>query len=404
MAEIDGMSLIDSSATAACGAAFTLSASSPASAIERVNGAWEVEVRQGSRWVVARGGSASTYDMARDRAIVMTSALLDWLCVKGVADLRIIEATDSHIVWWAAVDGSVLRLKSIGTLTVTLGAPTLVVKDAQGNVVPPAPPLPLMRHESFTYFRQAQLTDDLFDAFRNICLAIESILSSVVPPNLRETERDWLERALCTVHQQGVKLDPFAQPGDPYPVVTVSSELRDARNAVFHAKSNRDHFMPQKWSDRTSVLESLKRMARLYLRLMEAHLGFTPPSSFLFASGAEYLTRRLDQAVIHVTDDPAPFDPGQESINPSGGRVAPLLTRRAPEFEQSFLKCFLGRAPVTQLSALTHVARVVATAEDVPVIAWIPDSRLTLEGFDWFECEMGIRIKNRQQPRQDYPA
>jgi hypothetical protein len=32
--------------------------------------------------------------------------------------------------------------------------------------------------ESARYFRLSQLTDDLFDSFRNVCLALESILAA----------------------------------------------------------------------------------------------------------------------------------------------------------------------------------------------------------------------------------
>ncbi len=53
--------------------------------------------------------------------------------------------------------------------------------DADGNLVPPVPTPPLAWHESLRYFRLSQTTDDLFDAYRNAYLALESILSSIAP-------------------------------------------------------------------------------------------------------------------------------------------------------------------------------------------------------------------------------
>ena len=49
--------------------------------------------------------------------------------------------------------------------------------------------------ESLRYFRLSQATDDLFDAFRNLFLALESILSLKTPQQSEGSESKWLRRA-----------------------------------------------------------------------------------------------------------------------------------------------------------------------------------------------------------------
>ena len=163
---------------------------------------------------MARGGSASTYEDARDEALTNGEHRPRPALDEGIAPTYgIADAVDSHIVWWPsdrALCSGQFRWHPYGDVAV----PTLTVTDPKGQSFPTAPSAAArVRDESFTYFRLAQLTDELFDAFRNIYLAIEAILSSIVPPNPNEGENKWLKRALLAVHPQLVDLASFAPAG-----------------------------------------------------------------------------------------------------------------------------------------------------------------------------------------------
>jgi hypothetical protein len=401
MAEIDGMLIVDQSSAPGCGGAFTLAGASPVSETVELDRGWTLEVRSGSRVAVARGATAGNYQATREEALRCAHQGLDLLSIRGVADLQIVRAFDEHLTWWAGRGGTTLRATSIATATASVGA-KFTVTDALGRVKPDPPAPHVAWHESFTYFRMAELTDDLFDAFRNRYLALESVLSTIAPINPREREGDWLKRAV-RVADTVTSLQPFAPKGAGDPVSAISQDLRDARNAVFHAKSNRQHFAPSDWSDRPRVLASLKRMTKIYLVLVKAKLGFSRPSSGFFASGVRLLTKHLDKGlVIQATDDSTAFQVAQTVVNPGGGRVVSLSTRPAPELNEAFLRSFIGRAPVAQLSALTHVSRIASTYEGEPLTAGILEGRLTLGGVDHFEAHMGIRVRNKQQPRDLY--
>jgi hypothetical protein len=98
----------------------------------------------------------------------------------GRGDGVIAEAEDEHVLWWTEQIGLVLRLVSTATLQFGVGSITLEIKDSQGNIVPPTPVMP-EHHIGFRFFRLAQVTDDLYDAYRNMYLAFEVMLSSRVP-------------------------------------------------------------------------------------------------------------------------------------------------------------------------------------------------------------------------------
>jgi hypothetical protein len=164
-ASIDGMAFFEG---ASAGGAFRLPEVAAEDATEIIDD-WTIEVRAGSEIVVARGDGGATYEEARDDALAAANKGLDFLCLRGATPMAIRHAGTEHIVWWSEDSQSVIRLLSIPTVTLHVGK----VSVTGGTPVVPPPP---EWQESARYFRLSQLTDDLFDSFRNVYLALESIL------------------------------------------------------------------------------------------------------------------------------------------------------------------------------------------------------------------------------------
>lgn len=403
MAAFDGMLIWDGSGIPLSGGAFLLDCEAPASEGAVVDGGWTVDVREGGRYVLARGGTETNYEDARDQALSAAQRGLDLLCISGAADLSIVRVEDEHITWWREQNEVVLRVTSVATMPATVRGKATVT-DSLGNVRPDPPQPQAVWHESFRFFRLAQVTDDLFDAFRNLYLALESVLSSIAPPGEPEGEGVWFKRALEEA-QKLVDLSPFAPPGSGDAPGRIYDDLYvEKRNAVFHAKNTRHHLLPHEWPERAAVASSLRRLSSLYLKLVDARLQVRRPSGGFFASGFKLMTQHLDKTlVIHVTDDEAPVGPDTATINPAGGRVVSLDTRAAPELDQPFVRYFIGQSPVSRLVELTHIGRIVATGDDaVPLTAGILEGKLTLDSVGRFEAQMGLRLRNTQQPRVLY--
>jgi len=397
------MLIWDGSGIPLSGGAFLLDREAPVSERKVVDGDWTTEVREGAKYVLARGGTETNCEDARDQALSAAQRGLDLLCISGAADLSIVRVEDEHITWWREQNEVVLRVTSVATISATVRGKATVT-DSLGNVRPDPPQPAAVWHESFRFFRLAQVTDDLFDAFRNLYLALESVLSSIAPPGEPEGEGVWFKRALKEA-QELVDLSPFARPSATDPLTDIYEDLYvETRNPLSHAKITRRRILPHEWPKRAAVVSSLHRLSGLYLKLVGAHLQLRRPSGGFFASGFKLMTQHLDKTlVIHVTDDEAPVGPDTATINPAGGRVVSLDTRAEPELDQPFVRYFIGQSPVSRLAELTHIGRIVTTGDDaVPLTAGILEGKLTLDSVGRFEAQMGLRLRNTQQPRVLY--
>ncbi len=260
-ASIDGMAFFDG---ACAGGAFRLSEAAAEDSTEII-GDWTIEVRAGSEIVAARGEGGATYDEARDDALAAANKGLDFLCLRGARPMAIRHAGTEHIVWWSEGSQSVIRLLSIPTLTLHVGKVTVT---GGTPVVPPPPEW----QESARYFRLSQLTDDLFDSFRNVYLALESILDHLVPQRTTtplEREGEWFRRALAEAGKI-VNLAGHAPKGASDPVEALYDELYlSTRNLLFHAKATRAYFLPHSSPERRAVEETTRRAAYFYLALAE---------------------------------------------------------------------------------------------------------------------------------------
>jgi hypothetical protein len=389
-----------------CGSAFVLDEKSKRDAIADAGDGWVIEAREESIVVVVRGRGALSVEDAHSLGLSAAQRGLDLLSLRGRGDLLIRRAEDENLAWWKGPDGRrVLRATSVAPLRMSVGDITPRVFDASGveKVMPPEPE-PAW-HPSFRYFRLAQVSEEVFDAYRNLYLALESILSTATPRKPGEREVEWVERALKAAATAGTNLVAHAPPNAADPVAAIRSDLySDIRTATFHAKAGARTLLPLDPVDRRAVLERLGRLAGLYLELVERILGARRLAGAVAKAGFDKMFGSLiPELVVHVTDDEVRFDEDASSVNPGGGRVKTIPTRACPELDQPFLRMIIGEAPVQELRELTHVARVASVHPDgPPVTGGQLEARLTLGGFDTFEVLMGIRGLNVRLPRTFY--
>jgi len=405
MADCDGMVILEDGGTVNSGGVFVLDRCPKADFSEPLDSGWTVEARKHSQCVVARGPALSCYEEARNRSLETAQRGLDLCVFRGIDRLTIVDVEESHVTWWAHKGHSILRIVSIITRHASMSA-TATVIDRDGNVKPEPSPVPLTWHDSFRYFRLSQTTNDLFDAYRNLYLALESILSDAVPKKQTEREGTWLKRAFKEVHQRGwVDFSQVMhQPGDRSPWNTAWQDLyKDKRNAIFHAKNHLRHLLPHSPLDRDAVLTSLNRLVSVYRGLAAQHLGVRLPSGGLTPYAFKKMTDwRDDEFEIHVTDDDTPIRADDTKVSPGGKREITLVTRAAPEYDRPFLHFFLGALPVRDLAGLSHIGRIDYTCNNRLLASSKFEGSLTLDGMEQFEVLVGIRVSNVQQPRKIY--
>jgi len=356
---------------------------------------------------VVRGpGHDDKYEETFAESLAASQEALDLLTMRGSPGLAVVSADSDHVVWWTEADGRVvLRLVAVSDLGMRMSA-TATVRDAAGNVRPSPPPPVLLWHPGLRYFRLAQVTGDLFDAYRNMYLALESLLSTIVPPKLSATgkpserEGDWLRRALTTV-DSSLPLAPYAPAGSAPPVDLVFDDIyAGTRTRLFHAKSGRPVLLPHGLDSRQDVIASLERLGRLFTDLFAHHTGHRRPSSAMTYAYFKVITSF--DATAAVSADPAPENKADVAINPTGGRAELLTTRRAPELSSPGLAFWLGECQQAQSIDLgdSSIRRTGLFNDDGALLQVNRLSEpVSLAGVDVLQVQWGTRLVNVQQPR-----
>jgi hypothetical protein len=401
-AQIDGIPLLGRRGGRSSGAVFTLSKTAARGGSVRVGSHWRASLQEGSDALVVRGGRSTTYAGAWQHGLEAAQRALDLVSVRGFGDLSIQNPDEDHLVWWLRDSRLTLRLFAMQTSQFQMSL-QLTVRDAAGRIVRAKTPQADW-HESYRFFRLAQATDDAFDAYRNLFLALECLLDDLYPKTRSESEPEWLRRALGQVHGKA-SLESLAGTRSKDPVADIVRNIYSTtRTGVFHAKTNHPHFTPGGRSGGQGVHEHLERLARLYLHVAQHELGVRRASSgiTLYTFDQVMDSTYGDNPVLALSDDPAPFDPDNLVLNPAGGSVVDLATRRAPEYDQPFVRNWLGSTDVKALAELSRIARVGMLHDGTVVSAQIRDTRLTVGGFDVLEVRFAHRVEN-QGPRKIYP-
>ena len=401
-AQIGGMPLLGDHGARSSGAAFSLTSESPKSASIAVGNRWRISVLKGSDSLVVRGGRSRSCTAAWENAMDAAHRGLDLLSLTGVVNLSMRNPEEDYAVWWFDGSDLIMRLFAVETFGFEMSV-RAQVRDASGHLVRQPKRRPIW-HESYRFFRLAQVTDDVLDAYRNLYLALECLLDGVCPHKYREAENVWLRRALGPIHQAR-SLARFAPQGAPDPVAAIVSDLYSVtRTTVFHAKSGRPHVLPGDRAAVRRVRQNIEPLAGLYLAVVEHELGMRRAAGGMTLDGFKAMvsTGLWDTVTLTVSDDPSRFHPAAEVFNPTGGAVVPLRTARAPEYDEEFVINWLGSVEVSALEPLRCIARTGATLDGRAALVQVRHDDLKVGGFDVLELRLAQRLENRE-PRRYYP-
>ena len=324
-----------------------------------------------------------------------------------------IRGDEHHLVWWTSSHhGSVLRWTTVENIPEDVFEELgqrfshTVMERLPSNVRVADPPAWSEWHPSFRYFRLAQLSDDLVEAFRNMFLAVESVLDHVLPAagsGLGETQ--WIRRALDTalvnVDQGGRFTDGHGGTATDYVVAVF---YRFHRGSMFHSKLSygADRLrVPHLEHERSvdQLEQGLSDLRVLYVKLASAHLALDYRGGFMLAQGGFDAMFRgmLGRLTLYVTDDDTPGDQlkDETDLNPRGRWLMEMHTRNAKRLERRMTRHFLGVCAGRDVPQDIDVRGVVAGVDGVPVVASDTEEVLRPQGFDRMEVVMGLTALNK---------
>ena len=176
-------------------------------------GPWEAELRKDCAYDCVQSPVLNLNQPLDDMigaAHSVAQDLLDILAVEERTALLIAEPHD-NLVWRTGLHGLKLQLTSSITMTAEMSGITAVVRNAAGEVLPDPPYMPPQHHFAYRYFRYSQAAENVFDGYRNMFLALESLLDYIDAKQPNEPETEWLKRALATAQARGLSLSAFGR-------------------------------------------------------------------------------------------------------------------------------------------------------------------------------------------------
>lgn len=278
------------------GVIFVLNSDAKRNRIQRF-GDWEVELRREVPFVCARTDKVNAgipmMDMITE-AHEFAECMLDIVAVEERAALLCVEP-HNNVAW--RISQSALKVELTSAITFAAEPSELNVKvtDVQGNEKPDPPYIPPLLHASYRYFRYAQASQNIFESYKNMFLAFESLLDHLVQKQASEGETAWLERALTeATNKRGLDLAPFAKPRNKPVQDFIDAHYSAIRCAIFHAKSSSGQLLrPGSLKDYDTVLHQLIAVQTLVEDLMKKEFSVRLPTSGFSHTGFRHLLEQL---------------------------------------------------------------------------------------------------------------
>jgi hypothetical protein len=373
----------------------------PEEKIDFTYGSCQLLASPSTPYVVFRFFGASSLDDAYNNGSLLVQEILDMLSITGHADLAIREAEDEHLVWWTAAGTRSIAFVSTATFAVKIGPITLTVHDAQGNIVPPTPVIP--KHNlGFRFYRLSQVSDELYDAYRNMYLAFEYLLSSKFSKG-KGFEKDWLYQSLQSA-STGLGLPALVPPGTVDPIAHIISVIyENARLPLFHAKDGKAYFAPvQSVNDRELVASALDMLTQIVIRMADIWYSARRISGSVNLKIFEQQDRELfDKAHFIYTDNPNfTLDDDLESESIINGIAFPAMFNEY--YGSAYRHNISGTIQISSLNSRKQFHALYLLNDESMLLGVSPDTIIDLTDFDILQVCLFIRARNANVPKYIY--
>lgn len=248
------------------GAAFQLRKPAPESLLmEHAEG--DVFTREGAPYITVVLRNPVRESDLRDTTWRVVQEALDVRAATHRQALSTFRGDHEYLLWIQSPAGYSLVIVDVADFRWSMNATATVTADP--NSPPPPPPVPY--HPALRFYRLSQLSDDLYDSFRNAYLALECLVSDASVRG-REYEPDWLIRVLS---------GPLAHaiPGGLDIHKTVENVYKFGRLPLFHAKTGKLFYLPH--SDaRADVQSTLGTLHILLASIMHFRVSSRIPGGW----------------------------------------------------------------------------------------------------------------------------
>ena len=310
----------------------------------------------------------------------------DLLSVAGKDDLAVKDLRD-YFCWWENNGKITLRKVIYKDLLVSIGHPTLTIRDKDGNIKLPTPQPKIIHHASMRYFRLSQISEDVFEAFRNLYLSFELLLTKIRPKKKNEGEGKWIKDVLSVV-DKSYNLSNIYKKKSTNIVDAIYNEIYiDIRCNIFHAKQN--FLVAKSINDMEKVRQGFISLTKIVIFLMENYLNVRYLTGGLFVSAfTNVYNDILSKSTLTITD--------------ISNRTTELPTRLAPDLSSDDLVYVIGEIESPKIDNIGEFSKFELKGEKKELLTGEFEGLLTLDGIDHFELQVGIQLINLNQPKHHF--
>jgi hypothetical protein len=237
-------------------------------------------------------------------AFTVAERMLDLLAANSFRISTLDDPLREHGMWLRGASGTTLQIVTTARLGVRIRS-VAEVRDP-GGALRQQPPRPAIAwHPSHAYFRRSQASDSLHEAYRNMFLALESLLSHVYPWDYAMGEAAWIRAALehvCEGYSVNLKQYVGGAGGNPYKRF-IKEQYRANRCALFHAKLSEAPISPDDISTRAELRDATRRLGQLYVTLAQRITGSAFGGGTMTTAAFDRMMQSQAKAVLYVSGE-----------------------------------------------------------------------------------------------------
>lgn len=407
MATIDGLLLGGRSelegAGYGAGISYRLRTPCEISCSEEIDG-WSVESAVGKSTIVARSPQALGKREAIEAGTECIQRFLDLLSYERFTVSELAGIGGSHVLLYTDGNRRVVEIMATDDLILGVSA-TGVVYDRDGNPKPTPPGPPPVWTPALRFYRLSQASSDLYEAYRNLWLGLEALLSTIGAKRADEGERKWLRRVLAEI---GARIDVRSLLPDNRDLADymLADQYERMRCYLFHAKPEDGMAVPT-LPDPEALALAYAQLIRIwrdiahhFIRVRQGGTGVVTYEGFK----ALLFTPFSSGLGVVYSDARAPAGNDDTQINPSGEARIELENPRYQEAAMPGLVS-VSASLLTQgqdsLPVLWRFGCEIGPEKELFCVGRV-EGGLRLSGVDQLDILQVFRLKNAFSPKVSF--
>lgn len=362
---------------------------------------WIVESAAGKSTIVAR--SAQTLDR-RETIAAGTESIQRYLDLLSYERFKVSELAGiggGHVLLHTEGDRRIVEVMATSDLGMDFSV-TATVYDHEGNQKPTPPGPPVVWTPALRFYRLSQASGDLYEAYRNLWLGLEALLSTISAKRKGEGERKWLRRVLAEIAAR-IDVRPLLPDSRDLVDYILADQYELMRCYLFHAKPE-DGMAAPTLPDPEALALAYAQLIRIWRDIAQRLVGVRQGGiGVVTYEGFRALLFGPFSSGLGVVYSDARATAGNEDtqINPAGAARIELENARYQDGAMPGLVVVSASLPMAAQSALPELWRFGCEIGPEKALFCVGsvEGGLGLSGIDQLDIQQVFRLKNASSPK-----